>query len=81
MALSRPVVVPSHTGCLELVPDERFGFLYDLSDTEVFFRKVEEALEDKERGRKARERVEERYNWRTLVGRLDGLYGSLFRED
>jgi len=77
MAIARPVVVPAHTGCLELVPGGEYGFLYDLSSLEELVGQAERAIGAEEVGRKARERVARHFNWKDSVKKLDDLYSSL----
>lgn len=79
MGMGKKAVVPAHTGCLELVPTEEYGYLYDLHSLEDLTRAVEKACRDDNiRGQNARRRIEENYNWKLSTAKLDRLYESLF---
>lgn len=78
MALARPVVVPRHTGCLELVCDERYGFLYDNGSIDDLVDKTRKALSaDNMVGESARKRIVENFDWKESAKELDRLYDSL----
>ena len=77
MALGSPVVVPDHTGCKELVPNEKYGYLYDVNSLEDLIVKTKSALNGGETTQAARERIVEHYNWQKSAEKLDTLYDSL----
>lgn len=79
MALAKPVVVPAHTGCKELVPTEEYGFLYDIGSIDELVKKTREAAVSPGVGLKARERVEQNYDWKVSALKLDQLYESCKR--
>ena len=80
MGMGKNVVVPAHTGCLELVPTEEYGYLYDLRSLEELILKVGNAYRDENtRGQNARRRIEANFNWRISAARLDRLYESLYQ--
>jgi len=76
MAMSKPVVVPSHSGCRELVPSGEYGFLYDLGSIDELVEQAKQALASEHVGERARERIEQKYSWKILARKLDLLYES-----
>ena len=77
MGVGRPVVVPAHTGCKEVVSGSEYGFLYDLDSLDDLAGKVKEAMASEHIGKKARERVELHFNWKDSAQKLDELYMSV----
>ena len=77
MALSKPVVVPAHTGCKEVVGSSDCGFLYAPNSINDLLEKTQSALTSEGTGAKARERVLSKYDWRILAPRIDDIYESL----
>ena len=80
MALRKPVVVPAHSGCLEIVESEDYGFLYEYGRLDDLVENVRKALDDKQKGKRARQRVLDIYDWRVLVKRIDDVYRELAGE-
>jgi len=76
MAMSKPVVVPSHTGCNEVVPSNDYGFLYDMGSFDELVEQTRRALASRDVGPRARERILQKYDWRISARKLDSLYES-----
>lgn len=77
MGMGKPVVVPSISGCKEVVHSNEYGFLYEPGSLDDLFEKTSQALISKHIGKKARERVSRNYDWKILVKRIDSIYESL----
>jgi len=77
MAMKKNVVVPLHTGCVEVVPSDGYGFLYNLDSFEELVARTKDALSAERINVKARERIKEKYDWRKLAKKLDSLYESI----
>jgi len=73
MTLGKEVVVPAHTGCKEVVHNEKYGYLYQTNDLNDLIGKTKQAL-DGTKGDRARERVEKYYNWKKLIKKIDKIY-------
>lgn len=76
MGLGKPVVVPDHSGCKELVPSREFGFYYEPDSIDDLIEQTNKALTSRYAGEKARERVIENYDWKILAKKIDYLYES-----
>ncbi len=76
MALRKPVVVPSHSGCKEIVPSAEFGFPYEPNSLDALVEQTLNALDSRNVGQKARERVLQHYDWTILAKKIDALYVS-----
>lgn len=74
MALGKPVVVPSHSGCKEIVSNKDYGFLYEPSSLDDLIEQTRRALESKNVGEKARERIQQNYDWKVLSKKIDLIY-------
>lgn len=74
MGLRKPVVVPNHSGCREIVSDDDYGFLYRSGSFSDLVEKTKNALLSKEVGEKARERVEKNFDWQIIAKKLDRIY-------
>ena len=78
MGIGKPVVVPAHSGCLEVVGNEDNGFLYNMNNLDEFVSKVEEALCAPGKGKAARKRIEENFNCIDKVKQMDEIYDNAF---
>jgi len=76
MAMSKPVVAPAHTGCREIIQSKRYGFMYQPKSVEELVEKTENALADKHVGKRARERIAQKYDWNVLIKKIDSVYES-----
>ncbi len=74
MALSKPVVAPNHSGCKEIVKSGDYGFLYKPGSLEQLRKKTGQALKYSGRGKEARKRVSQKYDWKRLIKKIDVLY-------
>lgn len=77
MALSKPVVVPAHTGCKEVVQSERYGYMYASESIDDLMDKMDFALSSAPVSENARARVVENYDWSALIQKIDAIYESL----
>jgi len=78
MGIGKTVVVPAHSGCLEVVANEDNGFLYDINNLDEFVGKVQEALSFPEKGKAARKRIEDKFNCIDKVRQMDEVYNNAF---
>jgi glycosyltransferase involved in cell wall biosynthesis len=76
MAMSKPVVVPNHSGCKEVVCSNDYGFLYEPYDLNDLIDKTKNAIDSKNIGEKARERILKEYNWKIIIKKIDSIYES-----
>lgn len=80
MACRKPVVATRAGGSVELVDDEKTGFLVDVGDEETFAAKVLELIRNPERRKRmgiaARARVDVEFSLRTMVRRNEQLYAE-----
>jgi glycosyltransferase involved in cell wall biosynthesis len=76
MALKKTVVVPSHSGCKEIVQSSEFGYLYEPDSLKDLIEKTAHAL-DFGTGMKARERISNVFDWRVLIKKIDSAYDCL----
>jgi len=76
MGMSKPVVVPAHSGCKEVVYSNDYGFLYEPDSLEDLVEQTRQALVSKHVRKKARERILQNYSWKILARRIDSLYES-----
>jgi glycosyltransferase involved in cell wall biosynthesis len=76
MAMRKPVVVPDHSGCKEVVCSTDYGFLYKPNALDDLIDKTKHAVDSKNIGEKARERILEEYNWRIIIKKIDSTYES-----
>jgi glycosyltransferase involved in cell wall biosynthesis len=77
MSMAKPVVVPDHTGCKEVVGSNDCGFLYTPNSLEELIINTRKASDAKNIGIKARERVYEKYEWGVIAKKIDDLYESI----
>ena len=77
MGMGKPVVVPAHSGCKEVVHSNEYGFLYEPNSLDDLVEQTSQALVSKHIGKRARERVSRNYDWRILAKRIDSVYESL----
>ncbi|ODS37370.1 hypothetical protein BEH94_07795 [Candidatus Altiarchaeales archaeon WOR_SM1_SCG] len=78
MGMSKPVVVPAHTGCKEVVHSKEYGFLYEPGLLDDLVEHTRRALVSKHVGERARERVSRNYDWKILAKKIDSIYDSLY---
>ena len=76
MAMRKPVVVPDHSGCKEVVCSSDYGFLYKPNALDDLIDKTKHAIDSKDIGENARERILEEYNWRIIIKKIDSIYES-----
>lgn len=76
MAIGKPVVVSSYMGSKEIAPGNDYGFLYKADSLDDLVEKTKQALIAKNVGKKARERVLRKYDWKILAREIDSLYES-----
>lgn len=76
MALGKPVVVPAHSGCKEVVCSEKYGYIYQPNDLVELIDKTKRALDDSNTGKRARERVIKEYSWAKVIKKIDKIYES-----
>ena len=74
MTHAKPVVVPDEDGCLEAIGHGDFGFIYPQHDIDRLASVTLEALSDRDRGIRARQRVLEEYAWPVVMSKLDRIY-------
>ncbi len=81
MAAGLPTVGNRIDGLSEVLVDGEHGFLVTPGDVEAFAKAVTEALSQPDRlqqqGRKARELVIGKYNFDTMIDKIEGLYQKL----
>lgn len=78
MGTGKPVVVPAHSGCKEVVQSDDYGFLYKPGSLDDLIDKVKQALISNHIGEKARKRVSKDYDWRVLAKKIDSMYESCY---
>jgi glycosyltransferase involved in cell wall biosynthesis len=76
MGLGKAVVVPDHSGCQEVVYSNDYGFLYRQDSIDDLVEMTKAALISKSVGKKARERIVEKYDWKVLAKEIDKVYES-----
>ena len=76
MTLGKPIVVPDEDGCMEAIGHGEFGFIYRQGDIEHLSAMTLEAISDRERCSKSRNRILEEYDWRVVMGKLDRIYAG-----
>lgn len=76
MGMSKPVVVPAHSGCKEVVYSNDHGFLYEPDSLDDLIKQTKQTLISKHVGEKAQERVLQNCHWKILARRIDSLYES-----
>lgn len=74
MAMAKPVVVPNHSGCKEVVCNDENGFLYDLDSFDDLLSKTRQATSPNNKGKGARERILKEYDWNIIVKKIDSIY-------
>lgn len=77
MALQRTVVGCDTYGTKEVIGSEEFGYIYDHTSFEELVRKTQMAMNDSEKGPRARNRILENYDWRVIIPRIDEIYSNL----
>jgi len=77
MAMRKPVVVPNHSGCKEVICSNDYGFLYQPNALDDLIDKMKHVIIDsKNIGENARKRILEEYNWRIIIKKIDSIYES-----
>jgi len=74
MGMGKPVVVPAHSGCKEVIHSSDYGYLYEPESFDDLINKTKEALISKKIGERAQERVKINYDWKILAKSIDLLY-------
>jgi len=75
MGMGKPVVVPDHSGCREVVYSNNYGYLYEPNSLDDLIEQTRQALfSNKNTVKSARERVSRNYDWKILARRIDLLY-------
>ncbi len=74
MYLGKPVVVPAHSGCKEVVSSDEYGFLYEPDSLNDLIKQTQQALVSTHVGERARKRVSEQYDWKILAKSIDSVY-------
>lgn len=74
MAQSKVVLVANEPGSMEAISDGLYGYYYELGNMKDLCYKTELALNDKQKGNKARQRVLEEFDWRVVSKKLDAIY-------
>ena len=74
MTQSKPVVAGREPGCIEVLGDGDYGYLYELGDIADLKTKIQLALVDRNKPRLARKRVLDHYDWRVVAKQLDRIY-------
>ena len=74
MAMGKPVVVPNHSGCKEVVCNDENGFLYDQDSFDDLLNKTRQAISPNYKGEGARERILKEYDWNVLIKKIDSIY-------
>lgn len=77
MALEKPVVAPNRFGCLEIIENEEFGYLYSLGNMDELKQKTLLAFNNPSIGKKARQKVYDHYNWKVVAPQIDKIYQDL----
>lgn len=74
MAMRKPVVVPDHSGCKEIVVSEECGLLYKPNSLDDLVEQTWKALASTNIGERARKRVAQQYSWKILAKSIDLAY-------
>lgn len=81
MGIGKPVVVPNHSGCKEVVASKLYGFSYEPGSLDDLIEQTRQALVSKGIGEKAKERVSRNYDWKILAKKIDYVYESILCEE
>ena len=76
MGMGKVVVVPSHSGCQEVVQSTKYGFLYEPDSLDDLIEQTKLALFAKNIGENARKKVSKCYDWKVLAKKIDIVYGD-----
>jgi glycosyltransferase involved in cell wall biosynthesis len=76
MAMGKPVVVPNHSGCKEVVCNDENGFLYNQDSFDDLLNKTRQAISPNYKGEGARKRILQEYDWNIIIKKIDLLYQS-----
>jgi glycosyltransferase involved in cell wall biosynthesis len=74
MYMGKPVVVPAHSGCKEVVVSDEYGFLYEPNSLSDLVEQTRQALVSTHIGERARKRVSQQYDWKILAKSIDLVY-------
>jgi glycosyltransferase involved in cell wall biosynthesis len=74
MYMGKPVVVPAHSGCKEVVVSDEYGFLYEPNSLDDLVKQTRRALGSTHIGEKAKTRVSQQYDWKILAKSIDLAY-------
>ena len=70
----KPVVVPDEEGCMEVIGNGQYGFIYRAKDYQDCIRQVELATQDRKISASAKTYASKTYNWPSILEKLDHLY-------
>ena len=76
MALERTVVGCDTYGTKEVIGDERYGYIYDHTSFDDLVAKTKAALTSP-KGKQARKRILENYDWQVVIPQIDDIYSKL----
>lgn len=74
MGLGKPVIVPDHSGCKEVVHSDDYGFLYEPDSLDHLVEQTKQALTSEHIGENAKERISKIYDWKILAKKIDLIY-------
>lgn len=77
MALERTVVGCNTFGTKEVIDTEEYGYIYDHTSFDDLVNKILKALNDSEKGPRARKRILENYDWKIVIPQIDEVYTQL----
>ncbi len=76
MGLGKPVVVPDHSGCKEVVHSRDYGFIYEPDSIDDLLKQTGQAMKSQHIGEKAKVRILKNYDWRIIAKKIDAVYES-----
>jgi len=74
MALSKAVVAPKIQACEELIDSGKNGYLYSPDSIDDLIEKMNDAISSKKVGEKAKKRVENEFDWKIVIKKIDAIY-------
>jgi glycosyltransferase involved in cell wall biosynthesis len=74
MACGKPVVVPDEQGCLEAIGHGDFGWVYEQNNIDQLVARTLEAAAGDPRCIRAKQRVDDEYDWRVILKKIDRIY-------
>lgn len=79
MGMGKPVVVPAHSGCREVIHSDDYGSLYEPNSLDDLVEKVKQALVLGDFRKEAREKILNNYDWKILARKIDSVYESCWQ--